>query len=243
MIMEVETPTIINENKQFLLGVDVPQSTRTWKPVSHRELIDVTLESLDKCGFILDKEIYTWSNEGMKANGKYHLKYGNDSDMGLMIAWQNSYDKTLSLKFGVGHHVFICENGLICADMGTFKSKHVGNIQEITPETLKEYVCRSGDNFEQMIKEKQKMKEIEITKKTTAELLGRLFINEAIITSTQLNIIKNEIEKPTHDYKAEGTVWELMNYQTFALKTCAPTTWMERVTATHKFYTKEFNIQ
>jgi predicted solute-binding protein len=93
-----------------------------------------------------------------------------------------------------------------------------------------------------MVKEKIKMKDIEITKKTTAELLGRLFIDEAIITSTQLNIIKNELEKPTHDYGASNTVWELMNYQTYALKECAPSTWMERVSKTHKFYVNEFSI-
>lgn len=233
----------ITSTKQLLLDTPIPVQTNHYKPVSHGQLIDITLESLDVCGFKLSKELYSSARDGQQANGKYHLEYGNDPDMGLMIAWQNSYDKKLSLKFGIGHHVFICENGLICADMGKFKSKHIGAIQEITPAKLKEYVCRAGDNFEQMIKEKLRMKEIEITKKTTAELLGRLFINEGIITSTQLNIIKGEIDKPTFNYEVPNTVWELMNYQTFALKTCSPTTWMERVSATHKFYVNEFDIK
>lgn len=239
---EVAEPAV-NHNKLFLQSVPVPDNTRTWKPVSHSKLIDITLEGLDQCGFILDREIYTYSSEGLKANGKYHLSYGNDPDMGLMIAWQNSYDKTLSLKFAVGGHVFICENGVVRGDIGTYKSKHIGQIQHVTPQLLREYICQAGDTFEDMIKEKQKMKEIEVTKKTTAELLGRLFIEDAIITSTQLNIIKSELKKPTHDYGAPGSLYELYNYNTFALKEANPSIWMDTQMKIHKFYTKEFGIK
>ena len=239
--LEINTG-VINANKEFLRSLEVPRNTRTWKPVGHGQLIDITMESLDKCGFNLHKEIYTYSAEGAKANGKYHLNYGNDPDMGLMIAWQNSYNKTLSLKFAIGGHVFICENGVISGDMGAFKSKHMGQIQEITPKLLREYICSAGDTFEVMVKEKQKMKDIEITKKATAELLGRMFINEGIITSTQLNIIKKEIDKPTFDYGNPGSVWELYNYDTFALKSASPDTWMKQQIQNHKFFKKEFKI-
>lgn len=114
--------------KQYLLQVPVPESTSTYKAVSYRELIEVTLESIESCGFKLIKEIYTWRKEGQIANGKYLLKYGTDPDMSLMIAWQNSYDKSLSLKFAVGTFVYICENGCVSGDMGAFKSKHVGDM-------------------------------------------------------------------------------------------------------------------
>lgn len=241
MIETIDSP-VVNMNKQFLIDTSVPETSRTYKAVAHEELMNITLESIDKCGFTLIKEVYTSSREGQRANGKYHLSYGNDNEMGLMIAWQNSYDKKLSLKFGIGTVVYICENGCICADMGRFKSKHVGDVQQITPHTLQEYICRAGDTFDKMIVERQKMKEIEITKKATAELLGRLFIEDAIITSTQLNIIKNQLERPSYDYGAEGTVWELMNHCTLAQKEAKPELWMDQSINLHRFYTKEFNI-
>jgi hypothetical protein len=228
--------------KQFLIDTPLPDTTRTYKCISHKQLMDITLESLDKCGFELSKEIYTSSAGGNKANGKYYLKYGNDHDMGLMIAWQNSYDKSLSLKFGVGTHVWICENGLICADMARFKSKHVGQVQTITPAELKEAICRAGEGFEHMILQKERMKEIEVSKKVQAELLGRMFIQDAIINSTQLNIIKGQIEKPEFDYGFKGSVWETLNHVTYSQRTATPDKWMERSMKTHKFFIEEFNI-
>lgn len=237
----IEAP-VVTSTKQLLLDTPVPIGSNTYKPVSHKELMDITLESINTCGFQLSKELYSASNDGMRANGKYHLSYGNDPDMGLMIAWQNSYDKKLSLKFGVGSHVFICENGMICADMGQFKSKHIGQVQQITPEKLREYICRAGETFQLMVQQKERMKEIEVTKRTTAELLGRMYLEEKIITSTQLNIIKGELDHSTFEYGYEGTVWELMNHCTYALKTATPNTWMKQQIDTHRFYTKEYQL-
>lgn len=232
----------ISTTKQLLLDTPVPVTSRTYKAVSHRELIDITLEGLDVCGFKLDKELYSSARDGKQANGKYHLNYGNDPDMGLMIAWQNSYDKTLSLKFAVGGHVFICANGVVVGDMGTFKSKHVGDIQQLVPADLREAICRAGDRYEHMIVQKNRMKEIEVSKRVQAELLGRMFLEDAIITSTQLNIIKDQIKKSDYDYQAPGTVYELYNHVTHSLKTCPPQYWMNAQMKAHEFYTREYQI-
>jgi len=241
----METLDLVKEpmtSKEFLRAIEVPKQTSWYKPVSHAHLMDLTLESLDKCGFNLHKEIYSYAAEGNKANGKYHLNYGNDPDMGLMIAWQNSYNKTLSLKFAVGAHVFICENGMVKGDMGTFKSKHVGEIQTLTPKLLTEYICGAGNTFEKMVIEKRRMQEIEVTKRTCAELLGRLYLEEHFITSTQLNIVKKELDKPTFDYGYTGSLWELYNHVTYALKTATPDTWMKRQMDNHQFFTQEYEI-
>lgn len=231
-----------NPIKEFLMSVPIPDSTRTYKSVSHTQLMEVTLESLSKCGFDLHKEIYTSGQQGLVANGRYHLNFGNDPDMGLMIAWQNSYNKKVTLKFAVGNHIFICSNGMIVSDMSKFKSKHVGEIQFIAPKQLAEDICKAGDHFETMIKQKERLKEIEITKRVTSELLGRLFIDDAIITSTQLNIIKEELKRPTFDYGYENSAWNLLNFITYSQKTAAPETWIEKSMATHHFFLKEFSL-
>lgn len=228
--------------KQYLLSVPVPEQTNTYKPVTYEELIRVTLESIDSCGFILDQEIYTHSNDGMRANGKYLLQFGNDPDMSLMIAWQNSYDKSLSLKLAVGTYVFICTNGCVSGDMGTYKSKHVGDVQEISPAKVKEFICNAGESFFKMVEEKEEMKSISITNREMAELLGRMFIDKEIITSTQLNVIKNEIKKPTYDYGDVHSVWTLYNYATFAIRDTNPRYWLQTQIDIHKFFTQEFNI-
>ena len=232
----------VKSTKEFLRELQLPMQTSYYKPVGHGQLMDITLESIDRSGFVLRSEEYTHAAGGAKANGKYYLDYGNDPDMSIMIAWQNSYNKQLSLKFAVGGYVFICENGMVRGDMGTFKSKHMGQIQQVTPKLLTEYISDAGETFEKMLIEKRRMQEIEVTKKTSAELLGRMFIEEGIITSTQLNIIKSEMEKPTFEYGHDGSLWQLYNHTTYALKSATPTTWLKQQMDNHQFFTEEYGI-
>ena len=169
MIQTIESTEVQVSAKEILVNMPAPIQTRTYKPSEHKQLIDITLESLDTCGFKLTRELYSVGKGGQQANGKYHLEYGNDPDMGLMIAWQNSYDKVLSLKFAVGTHVFVCSNGMVVGDMGTLNMKHVGEIQQITPQALREAVCRAGEKLDHMILQKERMKEIEVSKRVQAE--------------------------------------------------------------------------
>jgi 2C-methyl-D-erythritol 2,4-cyclodiphosphate synthase len=54
--------------KYFLTGTELPKETRTYKPVSHGQLIDVTLESIHKAGFKLGVSdiIITHASPGLK---------------------------------------------------------------------------------------------------------------------------------------------------------------------------------
>ena len=81
------------------------------------------------------------------------------------------------------------------------------------------------------------MKQVEITKRVKAELIGRMIIEEQFISSTQLNIIQKEMQSPTHDYNAPDSLWELYNYTTFAMKEIHPSLWMENHIQAHSFFT------
>jgi hypothetical protein len=229
--------------KEYLLAVPVPEMTWSYKPVSHGDLIRVTLESIEACGFELVKEIYTYRKEGQVANGKYLLKYGDDPDMSLMIAWQNSYDKSLSLKFAVGTWVYICTNGCVSGNMGAFRSKHIGDVQTVSPAVLREYICKAGEQFNTMVAQKEAMKLVQITSKQRAEVLGVLFIDRKLITSTQLNAVKNSIEKPQYDYGCPGSVWELYNYVTESMREISPQYWLSAQVNLHQWFIQEYNIE
>lgn len=228
--------------KDILLNAELPTRTRTYRPVSNAQIIDLTLEGIEKAGFELGTETYSAAKEGRVSNGKFTIKNVADSEMQLQIGFQNSYDKSLSLKFAIGTRIFICSNGCVSGDYGAFKKKHSGKIETFAPDAISEYIKRAGDTFSLMQKQRDEMKKIEITKQIQAELLGRLFIESNIITSTQLNIIKREIEIPTHDYKSENSMWELMNFVTYSLKESHPSNWMQSHIDTYKFFTDNSKI-
>lgn len=237
--MDVQT---YNTAKGALLAAPLPQQTKTYKPVSHEQLMDLTLESIHQAGFTLDQELYTSAREGKVANGKFTIKNIADTEMQLQIGWQNSYDKSLSLKFAIGTKIFICANGCVSGDYGAFKKKHVGEIQTFTPQAITEYIKHAGDAFTKMQLEREIMKNIELDRRTQAELIGRMIIEEKFIESTQLNIIRKELEHPTHNYGAENSLWELYQFTTYSMKEVHPSLWMNNHIDAHKFFTQEANI-
>jgi hypothetical protein len=124
---------IYEATKAMLINTELPEQTRTYKPVSHEQLIDLTLESIYQAGFELQTELYSSARNGNVANGRFAIKNVADNEMQLQIGWQNSYDKSLSLKFAIGTKIFICNNGSVSGDYGAFKKKHQGEIQTFTP--------------------------------------------------------------------------------------------------------------
>jgi len=225
-----------------LLAVIPPESTRTYKAISHAQLIDLTLEGIHNSGFQLGKQNYSMARKGNVANGHYTITDVADSEMQIQIGWQNSYDKSITLKWAMGVHIFICANGCISGDMGAFKKKHQGSIQEFTPQAIAEYIKTAAEVFVSMQKQREQMKQIELTKRLTSEILGRMVIEEEIITTTQLNIIKRELDKPTHDYGAQSSMWELYQFVTFSMKELHPTLWMDDHIHAHTFFTNEAGI-
>ena len=235
------TPTY-NTTRGLIINADIPQQTRTYKPITHASLIDLTLNSIEKAGFTLDKETYSMAQGGAIANGQFSIRNVADREMQLQIGWQNSYNKTLSLKFAIGARIFICQNGMVHGDMGSFKKKHQGSVQEFTPNAITEYIKQAGDTFQQMQKEREVMKQIEMTKRVKAELIGRLLIEEQFINSTEINIMARELQNPTHDYDAPDSMWELYNYATFAMKDAHPSFKMNNHIKAHKFFVNESGI-
>ena len=225
-----------NTTKELIMNTPVPVQTRTYKPVSHSQLIDLTLNSIDKAGFKLDKETYSSAVDGQVANGRFSISNVADSEMQLQIGWQNSYNKQLTLKFAIGTRILVCSNGCVSGDFGAFKKKHVGEIQSFTPGAITDYIKSAGEAFTLMQQQRESMKQIEVTKRTKAELVGRMMLEEQFISSTQLNIISRELKAPTHDYNAKDSLWELYNYTTFAMKETHPSQWMESHIKAHKFF-------
>lgn len=228
--------TVKITTEKELRSINLPEETKSYKPVPHGMLIDVTRQGISEAGFTIEKESYTSAANGMVANGKYTISTIKDAEMQIQIVWQNSYNKSMSLKWAIGVHVFICGNGCVSGDMGAFKRKHTGDVQDFTPKSIAEYLKTASEVFTDIQTIRERMKKVEVTEIESAEMLGRLYILENVMGSKQLNIIKAELDRPSYDYGAPNTLWELYNYVTYALKTIHPTDWMRSHEKTHQFF-------
>ena len=115
--------------KSYLESAPLPQHAKTYTVVSHKEVMDLTETLLNKQGFTITTELYKTNMNAKVAQGIYHINHdtaSNDSEMGMMFAWTNSYDKSTRFQCGIGAHVFVCNNGLIHGELATYGRKHTG---------------------------------------------------------------------------------------------------------------------
>ena len=227
---------IVPQSKLF--AVPLPLETRTYKPVSHKELSDVTLEAIHAAGFSLGKQTLSGAREGQVANGRYTITSMADSEMQLEIGWQNSYNKSLSLKFAIGTRIMICDNGCVSGDLGSFKKKHMGGIMDYAPLQISEEIKKAGETFRLIQDQRDSMKNIEVDSKIIAQLVGRMFIEDDLINSHQLGILKKELVNPTFDYGADSSLWTLYQHTTFAMKETHPLLYMDSHMKIHNFFMK-----
>lgn len=233
----------LNPQEQTLFAQKPPKRTSSYTPISHVSLIESIHEELDKRKMKIVQKNYNIGHGGDAVIAHYGIKH-EDADMGMMLAFRNSYDKSLSAAFASGAQVYICENGMIRADMKIIR-KHTGIADYEIKYKLKLAIESMEAEFNKLVKQKEDMKQQPLpSRKVIAELLGRLYIDEQIITSTQLNVIKGELEKPTHKYTAgKESLWDFYNYLTFGLKQDNPYDYITRHSDIHEFVASEFSIK
>ena len=225
-----------------LMNVEFPIETDTYKPIRHIDVIDSIKEQIDKKNIIISKEIYKSANSGLQLLGELRLASKIDNEIDMSMLFQNSYNKTLSLKLASGFFVFICGNGCVCGSSGKFKKKHVGEIQTLTPLKIIEQLNNVEKDFQKAIDFKKRAKEIEITKKTCAQLLGRLYFEEELISSTQMGIIKGEMELPQFNYGVNNTLWNLYSDITHSQKSIHPSLFLHQASEISKFFENEYQL-
>jgi hypothetical protein len=227
-----------------LSAVPLPNYGGRYSVVSYDNVVKQTRDQLTKHGLVIDKELYKMSLDGGKAQGIYHLKYATDPEMGLMFAWANSYNKTMRFKCAVGARVFVCDNGVISGNLGNYARKHLGTALQDVINNIDAQLVRAKEHYNNLIADKELFKQIVLSKRTQAEILGRLLIEQNILTISQIATIQRELESPTHSYNCDASsVWALYNYITLALKSSHPQYYIKDHERLHSFFMDMFGSQ
>lgn len=229
-----------NSTREKCFNVDVPLKTNTYSPVSHEKIINETLENLYKNNLEVVSENYVLSAKGKQMIACFNVK-SDDTEMGMRIMARNSYDKTMSVGYACGANVWICTNGIVNGDLKAFRQKHKGNINLDLSNNIVESVNLLADKFEVIKKDVKKIKEIEVNKTLISELVGKMFIEQDIITVEQASIIKKEIDFSEH-FKYDGSLWNFYNNITESLKHGSALNFIKQHEEVHSFILNEFDL-
>ena len=232
-----------NCTREYLGTIPLPNHADTYTVISHEFVISNTLEQLALHGFTIADEKYRANSDGSIAQGIYYLNYTKDPEVGMMFAWCNSYNKQMRFKCAIGGYVFICMNGVVAGDMASYTRRHTGTADSDTVKTIVDQISNADSYFDEIVKDKETMKKITLTERKQAELLGILYAEYEIITSEQLSVIKQQMDKPSYDYNCEvNSLWAFYNHVTYALKKSHPKDWMDDQRRLHLFIAMEFDL-
>jgi len=228
--------------KAHLISVPLPDHGDTYTVISHESVIDYAYTELANAGFGIVSEEYRATADGNIAQGIYRLQYQNDPELSMMFAWTNSYNKQVRFKCGVGAYVNHTGTTMVCGDMGSWARKHTGTADEETVATIKEQIANAHMYYDQLVADKNAMKEIKMNKRKQAQLLGILFAEYQILTTEQASIVRSQMDKPTHVFEDSSSLWAFYNYVTTALQSSHPKTWMEDQRVLHYFISSVNNF-
>lgn len=224
-----------------LYQVRVPSATDSYSPVSHRNVIEAVKEQLDIHNLLVSNSYYNTARDGQQLIGYMDIKRNDNEELGLRLAFRNSYDKTMSVAFVAGAMAWICSNGMISGEL-RYVRKHTGSVVDEMNDKIQHSIIELDNHFDRMVKHSDRMKEIEIDPRVSAELAGRLFIEHNLVSSQQMNIIKREIAKPSYVEFVVPSLWSFYNHVTNSLREAHPLNYISQHVNFHNFIETEFEL-
>lgn len=228
--------------KAHLISIDLPVHGDSYTVISHESVMNYAYTELAAAGFSIVQEEYRATADGQIAQGIYKLNYNSDPELYMMFAWTNSYNKQVRFKCGIGAYVQQTGTVMVCGDMGSWARKHTGSADEETIQTIKEQITDAKMYYNQLVSDKEAMKDISMNKRRQAQMLGILFAEYQILTTEQASMIRNQMDRPSHVFDDSNSLWAFYNYVTIALQHSHPKTWMEDQRVLHYFISSVNNF-
>lgn len=226
-----------------LEAVPLPVYAATYTVISHKSIMDYALAEITAMGFTIEKEEYRATHDGQIAQGIYQLNYNSDTEMSLMFAWTNSYNKQIRFKCAVGGYVHANQSVMLCGEIGTYARKHTGTADADTIAMMKNHLTNAKMYYDNLVIDKEAMKLVSMSLRRQSEILGVLFAEYEILTTEQASIMRQQMDKPSYFYNGgKDTLWSFYNHATVALQQSHPRTWMEDQRMLHWFITNEIGL-
>lgn len=205
------------------LNTLIPEKTSTYTPVPHIDIINGIKAKIGGTNFT---EKYKQNGDGSVVVGTFTLQ--ENTQINGQISFINSYNKRTKLGIITGAETFVCTNGMAIGELVQLR-KHTG----VVP--LDDFIVKGLENLQkdhvEVIKLMEQWKWITMSKKDMAELTGRLFIEDRVLSTSELTKLRKEISTPSYNYDApEDSLYSFYQHCTHAIKEVHPT----RFINTHK---------
>jgi hypothetical protein len=207
-------------SREQLVEILPPESTDTFKPVPHSELVKSVIEGLSFRHINVVHDEYAVSEDGMKLFGVLDLETtfeGCRFSLGL----RNANDKSMRVALTVGYRVFVCDNMAFHGDFTPVLAKHSKHFNLM--DAIDIGLGRMQRNFEPMRKQVEGWQQSQLTDDQAKLVIYRAFIGDELDAPKHL---AKEVHRlyfdPQYPEFAPRTFWSLSNAFTSAFKQLDP---------------------
>jgi hypothetical protein len=196
------------KTEEYLRERELPEETKTYAVISHGFIIDKIRDYLAEKNFVIKEELYKAMDGGDVAMGFMHIENQKDPDMGMTFNWTNSYNKKLRFSCAIGGFIYDNSVPFISSDSKSRYGRiHKGTALSDVIDVIEQMIEQSEDHFDKIIEMKNKFKNIAVSRKEYAKLMGLLYFDKEVFTSEQVNIVRREYKNPSFKYSEDGPAW------------------------------------
>jgi hypothetical protein len=200
-----------------LLSYPVPDTTKTWFPVSHSTVLDETRRALLMGGYTPLREKLSVTRSGSRFFGVIDLETTlGASEVTLAVGIRSSYDKSLSFGLVAGSRVFVCDNLAFSGEI-TVRRKHTrfglsdfrSQVQQAIA-SLPTFAMSESQRISRLIN-------LSLSDSTAESRILRCY-ESGVLNHQTLPVALKEWRNPSFPDFESRTGWSLYNAVTYALK-------------------------
>lgn len=203
-----------------LVTILPPESTATFKPIKHADLVDEVHEGLARRQLSVLKDEYAVSEDGMKLFGVLDLATSS-GDFRFSIGIRNANDK--SMRFGMvsGLRVFVCDNLAFSGEFFAIQAKHTKKLDIMDSIALG--IDRIQRNFKPLEQQVQHWKANQLSDDRAKAIIYDAFIQKRLDAPKHLaSAVGDCYFNPSYPEFEPRNLWSLQNAFTSAFKVLDP---------------------
>lgn len=226
----------------FLRSVGLPEKTKTYTPITHGNIIDKVSAELSNAGLIVEDTEYIYTDNGEIAVAKIHIRSTKDPDMGMLFSWANSYNKKVKFSCGIGAFIYENKSSFFGTEGLSWIRMHTGNADEEAFNIIEQIIDNAEEHFDNIISEKNRMKTQEMSIESYGRVMGALYFEHELMTTTQASSIDREYKDEKSLVTEKDTLWGLYKVIMYGIEGAAIGKWQQSQQKLHHLIMAEHAI-
>lgn len=217
LIADTGTRLVTRDELKLIVA---PEPTRTFRPVSHHDLVQAIITSLGYRHLHVVADEYAVSNDGLRMFGLMEVD-AEWSGLRFAIGLRNGNNRMMRLAITVGYRVFCCSNMMFKGEYFPLIARHSGQLDLI--EQVSVAVDRIQRNFEPLTRQIESWCARQLTSDEARLILYKAFMEKGIDAPIKLlkEAHKHYFQPQYEEFNAR-TLFSLSNALTSSFKLLDP---------------------